>query len=259
MAAPLSCRGHEKAALAVALCLLCVTGAAPLSAHDHHHGNHHHHNHRHHHRRHEREGLSTSSTPASPTPAAWVTQTMGQVGWLSRVSQTAGVNKGCACSARKRACPAGGGVLSMKARRKNARSAGGVAGAGGATATAVGRGGGAKKGKKTKALYIQIEDLESDSWRYSIMRSLAPLFSRCFAVVPNTPKDLAVAARALQLLSCRVGWGRQLQQSRPQLVPEHSQLRQKALYIHLIREVTNRNPIMTCSSSERARRRMSGS
>eukprot|EP00752_Nemacystus_decipiens_P011815 g10484.t1 len=52
----------------------------------------------------------------------------------------------------------------MKARGKKGR-ANGAAGGGGATATLGGRGGGNKKGKNKRALYIQVEDLASDSWR----------------------------------------------------------------------------------------------
>lgn len=46
----------------------------------------------------------------------------------------------------------------MKARGKKGK-------AGGAAAVATAGRGGAKQGKKRGALYIQIEDLDSDSWR----------------------------------------------------------------------------------------------
>ena len=60
----------------------------------------------------------------------------------------------------------------MKARGKK-RKAAGAARDVGATATVGVRSGGAKKVKKKRAQYIQIEDLESDSWRYACMRDSA--------------------------------------------------------------------------------------
>lgn len=159
MAAPVSLRGHEKGALAVMLLLLCLlitaTSSHQLSTHGHH-------DYRNHHR--ERRSLSSSRMTGGSITTAWATQ-VGKVGWLPGMRQTARVNnKDYTCSATTKARPGGRAPLSMKARGKKGRAAG-AAGVGGATATVGGRGGGTKKGKKKRALYIQIEDLESDSWR----------------------------------------------------------------------------------------------
>ncbi len=105
---------------------------------------------------------------SSPARAAWAAPRLVQVGWLPRVRRGSVHQQGC-CAWLPRAVRPRRAVLSMKARGKRGRSGAG----GGATATAGGRGGGGggggtkqqKKKKSSKALYIQIEDLESDSWR----------------------------------------------------------------------------------------------
>lgn len=103
--------------------------------------------------------------------ACWATPSGGRIGWLPRMR----TDKDCACSltiggmpaaerASSRAAPVRS-LLTMKARGKRGRAGGGrPGGKGGATATAAGRG--STKQKKA-ALYIQIEDLERDSWRYA--------------------------------------------------------------------------------------------
>ncbi|CAM9117627.1 unnamed protein product [Ectocarpus fasciculatus] len=98
----------------------------------------------------------------------WATPLGGRIGWLPRMR----TQKDCTCSlttrgmAAERRAPRVAPVrslLTMKARGKKGRAGGGRRGGnGGATAAAAGRGG--TKQKKA-ALYIQIEDLESDSWR----------------------------------------------------------------------------------------------
>ncbi|CAM9535960.1 unnamed protein product, partial [Ectocarpus sp. 12 AP-2014] len=99
--------------------------------------------------------------------ACWATPVGGRIGWFPRMR----TEKVCACSLTtrgmtaeraSRAAPVRS-LLTMKARSKKGQGGGGrQGGKGGATATAAGRAG--TKQKKA-ALYIQIEDLESDSWR----------------------------------------------------------------------------------------------
>lgn len=114
--------------------------------------------------RHDGGGHQFSSTAR----AAWATPRLVKSGWLSG-TRRGSVRQQQACRTRLPRAAVGRQrtALSMKARGKRGRAAGGAGG--GATATAVGRGGGggrgAKQKKKNKALYIQIEDLESDSWR----------------------------------------------------------------------------------------------
>lgn len=160
MVATMGHRGHEKGVLGALLCLLLATATHQHS------NNHADYRRRHHypHRHHERSGLSPSNLAGAGNTVAWAAQ-VGQVGWLPRMRQTARVDKqDCACSAARARPPGGRALLSMKARGKKGRAAG-AASVGGATATAGSRGSGTKKGKKKRALYIQIEDLESDSWR----------------------------------------------------------------------------------------------
>ncbi|CAM9895402.1 unnamed protein product [Ectocarpus sp. 6 AP-2014] len=98
--------------------------------------------------------------------ACWATPVGGRIGWFPRMR----TEKDCACSLTTRGMTADRSsravpvrsLLTMKARGKKGRGGGGrQGGKGDTTARAPGRAG--TKQKKA-ALYIQIEDLESDSW-----------------------------------------------------------------------------------------------
>lgn len=137
------------------------------------------HSHRHHHKSSSSSSGSRRKKGESPScgggrryghaVACWATPVGGRIGWFPRMR----TEKVCACSLTTRGMTADRAsraapvrsLLTMKARSKKGRGGGGrQGGKGGATATAAGRGG--TKQKKA-ALYIQIEDLESDSWRYA--------------------------------------------------------------------------------------------